>query len=415
MKLIVLGAGLAGIAAAWYLAEDGHQVTVVERQPGPALETSFANGGQLSTSHAEPWANPGAPRQVLQWLGREDAPLLWRMRADAAQWAWGLRFALECLPFRADANTRAVLALALDSRQRLRELRQRLQLQYDQQALGILHLYFDPRELQRARPMAELLTRLGCERRVLSAAECVAREPALAQCVLPLAGATFGPGDESGDAHAFTVALAEQAAARGVVFRFGAPVARLRLAGGRVGGIDLADGETLATDGVVVALGSYSPLLVRPLGIRLPIYPVKGYSITLPLDSRSAAPQVSLTDESRKLVFSRLGQRLRVAGTAELNGYDQEINPVRCAAILQRTLQLFPHLQPAGAPELWTGLRPATPGNVPTIGATRVPGLWVNSGHGTLGWTLACGSGRLLADIVAGRPPAVQAFPYRPD
>lgn len=415
MRIVVLGAGLIGVASAWFLAADGHDVVVIERRPGPAEETSRANGGQISTSHAEPWANPTTPLKVLKWLGREDSPLLWRLRADAAQWAWGLSFLRECTPARTRANIRAILALALDSRARLKALRRELNLAYDCLERGILHYYTEAAEFEHAIRQAALMRQLGCEREVKSAAECLAIEPALAHSSLPIVGGTYTAGDESGDAHTFTVALAAQAAQRGVTFRHGCVVDAIETEGGKFVAVRLASGERIAASACVVACGSWSPLLLRPLGIRLPVYPAKGYSITIPLTAAHAAPVVSLTDDGAKLVFSRLGERLRVAGTAEFAGYDMRIRPERIAPLVRRVRQIFPRLEFDDAQvERWTGLRPATPGNVPLIGMTRVAGLYTNTGHGTLGWTMAAGSGRLLADLVAGRSPALDPRPYQP-
>lgn len=414
MHIVVLGAGLIGVTSAWFLAADGHTVTVVERQPGPALETSFANGGQISTSHAEPWANPATPLNVLKWLGREDSPLLWRLRADPAQWAWGLRFLRECCPERTRANIRAILALALDSRARLKELRRELGLEYACLERGILHFYTDPAEFERAIPQAALMREYGCDRRVRTAAECLAIEPALAHAALPVVGGTWTAEDESGDAQAFTAALAARCAERGVQFRYATPVAGLEAGNGRIAAIRLADGTRLPADACVVACGSYTPLLLRPLGIGVPIYPAKGYSITIPLAPDAPAPVASLTDDGAKLVYSRLGQRLRVAGTAEFTGYDTALNAGRIAVIVRRVRQIFPRIEiRPDAVEPWAGLRPATPSNVPLIGPTRYGNLYVNSGHGTLGWTMAVGSGRLLADLVAGRAPDVDPLPYK--
>lgn len=414
MRIVVLGAGLIGVSSAWFLAADGHEVVVVDRQPGPARETSFANGGQISTSHAEPWANPSTPLKALKWMGREDSPLLWRMSADPAQWAWGLRFLRECCPARTRANIRAILALALDSRARLKDLRRELGLEYDCLERGILHFYTDRAEFEHAIPQAALMREYGCERIVKTAAECVAIEPALAQSAQPIVGGTWTAADESGDAHRFTVALAERCAARGVAFRHDTPLIGLEAAGGRVVAAHCADGEKLAADAFVVALGSYSPRYLRPLGIRVPVYPAKGYSITIPLAPEAPAPTVSLTDDGAKLVYSRLGDRLRVAGTAEFAGYDTTLNPARIEALLRRTRQIFPRLAGADSRvERWTGLRPATPSNVPLIGGTSLGNLYVNTGHGTLGWTMAVGSGRLLADLVAGRSPDIDPAPYR--
>jgi D-amino-acid dehydrogenase len=413
MRIVVLGAGLIGVASAWFLAEDGHEVVVADRQPGLARETSFANGGQISTSHAEPWANPSTPLKVLKWLGREDSPLLWRLRPDLAQWAWGLRFLRECTPERTRANIQAILTLALDSRARLKILRRELGLEYDCLERGILHYYTDAAEFEHAIPQAELMSAIGCDRVVKSGAECLAIEPALADSTIPIVGGTWTVDDESGDALRFTAALAERCAVRGVRFCYDCDVAGIEAAGGRFAAVRLASGERLVADACVVALGSYSPLLLRPLGIRIPVYPAKGYSITIPLAPEAPAPSVSLTDDGAKLVYSRLGQRLRVAGTAEFTGYDTRINPARIEPLVRRVRQIFPALEFRGDDvEPWTGLRPATPSNVPLIGPTRVDHLFVNTGHGTLGWTLAVGSGRLLADRIAGRAPAINPAPY---
>jgi len=412
MHVAVLGAGLLGVSSAWHLAEDGHEVTVIDREVGAALATSFANGGQISTSHAEPWANPRVPLQVLKWLGREDSPLLWRLRADPAQWAWGLRFLVECAPARTRANMVAILRLALYSRERLRALRSELGLEYDQLTRGILHFYTDASEYEHALPQAALMREFGCERVPKSGAECIEIEPALRGSAVPIVGGTYTAGDESGDAHKFTLELARRCAERGVVFRYDAAIEGLREEGGEATGVLLADGSVLTADAYVVALGSWSPLLTRPLGIDLPVYPAKGYSVTIPLQD-DEGPTVSLTDDGHKIVFSRLGRRLRVAGTAEFAGYDRSINAERCAAIVRRVAAIFPHTAERQAGDYWAGLRPATPGNVPLVGRTRCANLYVNTGHGTLGWTMACGSGKLLADLVAGRAPEIDPAPYR--
>ncbi|MDO8930888.1 MAG: D-amino acid dehydrogenase [Rhodocyclaceae bacterium] len=413
MRVAVLGSGLLGVASAWYLARDGHAVTVVDRQPGTALETSFANGGQISTSHAEPWANPGAPWQAIKWLGHEDSPLLWRLRADAAQWAWGLRFLRECLPGRTRANIAAILNLALYSRARLWALRRELGFEYDALERGILHFYTDPREFEHAIPQAALMREFGCERVPKSAAECLAIEPALANSTVPIVGGTFTAADESGDARQFAQALAERCAASGVDFLYGADIQALDVCGGSVAGVQLRNGGMLKADAYVVALGSYSPLLLRPVGVSIPVFPAKGYSVTIPLDEDSMAPTVSLTDDGHKIVFSRLGERLRVAGTAEFAGYDTALNAIRCEAILRRVAAIFPQaMRRHEGIDYWAGLRPATPGNVPFVGQAKFANLFLNTGHGTLGWTMACGSGKLLADLVAGRAPEIDPAPY---
>jgi D-amino-acid dehydrogenase len=408
VKVIVLGAGVVGVAGAWYLAAAGHEVTVIERRTGPGLETSFANGGQISAGHAEPWASPAVVPKILRWLGREDAPLLFRPRAERAQWEWGLRFLLECLPGRFERNSRALAGLAMYSRECLIELRSRTGIRYDEQSRGILQFATNARDFDELAAHTEATRRLGIERKLLSAAECLAAEPALRYSEDPVVGGVFSPLDESGDAFKFTSELARLAREKGVRFITGATVESIEAAGDEVTGINLGL-ESLQADAYVVSLGSYSPLLLRPLGIRIPVYPLKGYSITLPLGpaEEAAAPSVSLTDEAFKIVISRLGNRLRAAGTAELAGYDTTVNATRCTAILRRIRQLFPQLGALNVVERWAGLRPATPGNVPIIGRTRLRKLYLNTGHGTLGWTLACGSGKALADIVSGRTPEV--------
>ena len=409
MRVIVLGAGVVGTASAWYLARAGHEVTVVERQGAAGLETSFANGGQISVSHAEPWANPSAPAKLWEWLGREDAPLLFRLRGDARQWAWGLRFLFECLPFRTRNNVRQILALSLYSRAQLQLLRRDTGIQYDQLTRGILHFYTDEEEFERAVEQAGLMRQYGCERDIKTAAECIAIEPALRHAAERIVGGTYTATDESGDARKFTQGLAQLAAAQGVRFLYGRSIKRLEAERRRILSVVLADAEggddRISADAYVVALGSYSPLVLRSVGIGIPVYPLKGYSITVPLEAGDEAPTVSLTDDSHKLVFSRLGERLRVAGTAELNGYNTDVNDVRCQAIVRRTFDLFPSAGHPERAEFWTGLRPATPSNVPVVGRTRYANLFLNTGHGTLGWTMACGSGRAIADIVSGRRP----------
>jgi D-amino-acid dehydrogenase len=411
VRVLVLGAGVIGTASAWFLREAGHDVTVIDRQPGPARETSLANGGQVSVSHAEPWANPSAPRKLLKWLGREDAPLLFRLQPELRQWLWGLAFLRECLPRRTAANVRTIVRLALHSRAMLAQLRNDLALEYTRSPLGILHFYTDPAELRAARASARLMRELGCDRQVLDAGAAVAIEPALAPFRDRIAGADYCAEDESGDAYQFTVQLAERARRSGVEFVFNTMVTRLLADAGQVRGVEVIDAEGWPqrrdADAVVVALGVHSYGLMAPLGIRLQIYPAKGYSATFRVVDPQAAPRVSLTDSEHKLVISRFGDALRVAGTAELAGHGRELNLRRCEAITRRTAELFPEACDYTQPRYWAGLRPLTPSNVPYLGATRVRGLFLNTGHGTLGWTLAAGSGQLIADLVSGKPTAV--------
>lgn len=411
MKVIVLGAGVVGTTAAWFLRQKGYEVTVIDRQPNAGLETSFANGGQISVSHAEPWANPDAPKKILKWLFKEDAPLLFRLRADAMQWRWGMQFLKECTPARTRHNIIQLVNLGSYSRQTLQQLRAETGIQYDCLSKGILHFYTDEREFEAALQPAEIMREFGCDRRVISADEAVALEPALAGIRTQLAGATYTAEDESGDAHRFTQNLAVLAAAHGVEFRYNSTILALEADAQQVTGVRIQDAHglpvTLHADAYLLCLGSYSPMLVKPLGIDLLIYPAKGYSATMPIREPALAPQVSLTDDQYKLVFSRLGDRLRIAGTAELNGYSTELNPVRCQAITRRVLQLFPEAVDVSQVQYWTGLRPATPSNIPYIGRSRLSNLYLNTGHGTLGWTHSCGSGQAIADLIAGQRPAV--------
>ncbi len=416
MKVVVLGAGVIGVTSAWYLAKDGHDVTVLDRQPTAGLETSFANGGQISVSHAEPWANPEAPGKMYKWLGREDAPLLFRLRADPRQWAWGLRFLIECLPERTRRNTLTILRLGLYSRAMLKSLRRETGVQYDHFEKGILQLHTDAREFEAAHARVELLRSHGCEMHIKNVPECMELEPALRTTRIGLIGGTFAPDDESGDAHQFTGNLAELCRAQGVQFGYEHAIEALSMDGDTVAGAIVRDPEgrreVVKADAFVVALGSYSPFLLSPVGISVPVYPVKGYSVTVPLTHPDAAPTMCLSDENAKVAISRLGNRLRAAGTAELTGYDTSLNDARCDAILSRVEQWFPGAGDYAAASRWAGLRPATPSNVPLIGHTRYRNLYLNTGHGTLGWTLACGSGQALADVIGGRPPKVE-FPFR--
>jgi D-amino-acid dehydrogenase len=413
-RVTVIGAGVVGVTSAWYLAREGHEVAVIDRQPHAAAETSFANGGQISVSHSEPWANPAAPLKVLKWLLKSDAPLLFRPRADWRQWSWLAGFLRECTAARTRENTRRLVSLGVYSREALRALRAETGIDYDAQTRGILHLYTDVAELEAAREPSRLMTELGCELRIVSAAEALQLEPALAAMGDRLAGAAYSPDDESGDARRFTLALAERCRAAGVRFLHGHRVTALRPAAdgsARIDHVEAIDPDgryhRLGADRWVLAAGSFSPLLAAPIGLRLNLYPAKGYSVTMPVADPARAWQVSLTDDAHKLVFSRFGDRLRIAGTAELSGWNRALNLRRCEAILARVEQLFPGAGDSARAEFWSGLRPATPSNYPYLGPTRFRNLFLNTGHGTLGWTLACGSGRVLADLMAGRPPEV--------
>ncbi len=391
MKIAVLGAGVIGVATAWYLRQAGHDVQVLERREGPGLETSFANGGQISADHAAPWAKPGVPLQALKWMLQEDAPLLFRPRADPAQWRWALQFLRNCTPARFRENAARLQRLGRYSRTQLQDLRRETGLQYHQVSRGILVLYTGGREFEAGMKTPD---------------ECAAIEPAVAPLRNRLIGGRYLPDDESGDAYEFTAGLAKLCAAKGVVFSFAVDIKGFSAQEGKITAVRTQTTPVKA-DAYVVALGSYSPLLVGPLGIDLPIYPAKGYSVTMPVKNPAAAWTVSLSDEAHKLVLSRLGDRLRIAGTAELTGYDTSINQRRCEAIVKRVMELFPGAGDPSKATYWAGLRPATPDNLPCIGKTRYPNLYLNTGHGTLGWTHACGSGRILADIIGGKTPGI--------
>ncbi len=415
MKVIVLGAGITGTAAAWFLRQAGHDVTVIERRPGAAQETTFGNGSQISVSHSEPWANPSAPSKILKWLGKEDAPLLYRFRAEQLQWEWGARFLLECSPRRTAHNTRQCVAMSDFSKRTLRALREEAKLDYTHSSHGIMHFYTDKEDYESSKAGAKLMTSLGCPRNTITPDEVVQIEPALSPVHDKLIGGDFTPDDEHGDSREFTVALSERAKEKGVGFLFNTTATRLIKEGtgaaSRIVAVETitptGEYEVLKADAFVISMGSFSSPFLKPLGISLMIYPAKGYSATFPVTNPDKAPLVSLIDAGHKLVFSRLGNRLRVGGTAEMNGYERPLNEARCEALIRRTSELFPEACDYSNPHFWTGLRPMTPSNIPYIGKSPISNLFLNTGHGTLGWTMGCGSGRSIADIVSGRLPEV--------
>lgn len=403
--LVVLGAGVIGVNTAYWAARNGLSVCLVDRQPAAGLETSFANGGQISVSHAEPWANPSAPLKVLKWLADGDAPLLFRPRFDLTQWFWIARFLRDCLPQRANRHTAEIVKLATESRSLIQQLRRDEHLEYDQRQRGIIHFYRDNREFEAAAKVAELMRRHGCDREIIDFDRLVEIEPAFEPNRNQIVGATYTADDESGDALKYTQALASTAEKRGVVVRFSSEVMRLLVAdrGNAIQGVELRTPEgyvQLRSRDVIICMGSYSPMLSRRYGVRLNIYPTKGYSVTIPTEGSNLAPTASLTDDQYKLVYSNLGNRLRVAGTAELSGYDLHLNERRCRAILRNAQSLFPDAGQFEKATFWTGLRPTTPSNLPYVGRTHRPGLWLNTGHGTLGWTMGAGSGKRAADML---------------
>jgi D-amino-acid dehydrogenase len=416
MKVIVLGAGIVGVSTAWYLLEQGHEVTVVDRQADAAMETSFANGAQISVSFCEPWANAQAPLKVLKWLARDDAPLLFRPRLDPWQWRWGLAFLGQCNDAAFERNVQQLVALGRYSHESLKSLVAATGIDYHRLERGILHFFSSEKDFEAGAAGAELMRRHGVDRRVLSSAQVLEVEPALAAYGPRLVGGTYTPSDESGDARVFTQQLALRCIQRGARFLFGHTVDALERAGGEISAAHVSDATTgerrrLHADAFVAALGSYTAPLLRPLGVNLDIYPAKGYSATLKLKSPERASVVSMIDDSRKIAISRLGDRVRIAGTAELAGYDTSLSsPIartRCAGLVSRYEELFPGVARLDEPEFWTGLRPSTPTNIPYIGRSRIANLWINAGHGTLGWTHGAGSGRALAELISGRRPAL--------
>ena len=405
---LVLGAGVIGVTTAYNLARAGLKVTVIDRQPGPGLETSHANGGQISACHTEPWAGPSALPNILKWLGRSDAPLAFHMKADPAMWSWCLKFIANCSERAVAINMERMLRVALLSRDALLTVRAETGIEYDQLSAGILHIYKNSRDYGHALRRSDEMNELGLFRKPMSPQECCDTEPALqsAQSRGLLAGGIFTPEDESGDAYAFTSKLATIAENMGVDFHYGQSIDKLLAQGRHIDGVVCGD-QTFRAGHYVMALGSYSPLLLKPLGIKVPIYPAKGYSATLPIEDATKAPTVSLIQDEKKLVYSRLGNRLRIAGTAEIAGYDTSLDLRRAGLIVDAALELFPDAGRAERAEMWAGLRPSTPDSVPVIGSTPYDNLILNTGHGTLGWTMACGSARIVTDLVLGRAPEI--------
>jgi D-amino-acid dehydrogenase len=417
MKVIVLGAGIIGVATAWYLLEEGHEVTVVERQPDAALETSFANGAQISVCFCEPWASAGAPFKVARWMLQDDSPLLFRPRLDPHQWRWALSFLGQCNDAAFARNVEQLVALGRYSHESLKSVVAATGIQYERLERGILHFFSSAADYESGLKAAALMRDHGVDRRVLGRDEVLQVEPALKAFGEHIHGGTYTPSDESGDARVFTQKLAERCAARGATFLYGHDVLGLDKAGNRIAGVRVRDratgrGATLTSDHVVAAAGSFTAPLLRPLGIHLNIYPAKGYSATLRLKRPEDASVVSLLDDTRKIAISRLGDHIRIAGTAEMAGYDTSIDGAtsrkRCEALVRRYEQLFPGVADTSEPNFWAGLRPSTPNNLPYIGRSKIANLWLNAGHGTLGWTHGAGSGRALAELVSGRRPQLE-------
>ncbi len=406
MKIVVLGSGVIGTVTAYYLARLGHEVMVIDRQPDAARDTSYANAGQISFGMSSPWAAPGIPLKAIKWMLSAHSPLVIRPKLDPHQWSWMLQMLRNCTAGRYAINKGRMLRVADYSRRSLGELRAELDIGYDQRQLGTLQVFRTPRQVAAAQKDIAVLEKVGVPHELLDVDGCVAAEPALARVRDKLAGGLRLPLDETGDCFKFTQAIAAKAAELGVEFRYGTSVKGLAVENGRPAGVDTAE-ERVEADIYVVSVGSYTRALLKPLGISVPVYPVKGYSITVPISDPDGAPQSTLMDESHKVAVTRLGDRIRVAGTAELTGFDLTLREARRKTLEHVVTDLFPAGGDVRQAEFWCGLRPMTPDGTPIVGPTRYENLFINTGHGTLGWTMACGSGRLLADIISGRPPEI--------
>jgi D-amino-acid dehydrogenase len=407
MKIAILGSGVVGVTSAWYLAQAGHEVVVIDRQDGPALETSFANAGEISPGYASPWAAPGIPMKALRWLFMDHAPLILRPQADMAMLRWLVAMLGNCTAEAYRINKSRMVRVAEHSRDCLIALRQETGIAYDERSRGTLQLFREQKQLDGIGKDVAVLQADGVPFEVLDPAGCIAAEPGLANSSVPLAGGLRLPNDETGDCFKFTNALAALCAEKGVRFLYGHDILRLTKTGDRITSVETSHGPIKA-DAYLVALGSYSPGLVAPLGLRLPVYPVKGYSITVPITDEPRAPVSTLLDESYKVAITRLGDRIRVGGMAEISGFNNDLPPRRRATLEHSLGSLFPEAGDLSRATFWSGLRPMTPDSTPVIGATAMPNLFLNTGHGTLGWTMSCGSGQVIADLISGLEPAIE-------
>ncbi len=408
MTVLVLGGGVVGVTSAYYLARAGHEVTVIDRQSGAGLETSFANAGQVSPGYSAPWAGPGVPLKALRWLLMRHRPFVIWPRADTQLAWWLAQMLANCTADAYRVNKARMVRLAEYSRDVLRELRTETSIDYDHREGGTLQLFRTQKQLDHVNDDTAVLDDYGIPYQVLDPAGCVGTEPALACTRDKIVGGLRLPGDETGDAHLFTQRLAALAAELGVQFRYDTTIRRLHVDARAVAGVETDRGMMIA-DRYVVALGSYSPALLRPSGIRLPVYPVKGYSITLPVTQTDAAPASTVMDETFKVAITRLGDRIRVGGMAELAGFNLRLRRPRHRTLEFSVQDLFPEGGDIARASFWTGLRPMTPDGTPIVGATPYPDLFTNTGHGTLGWTMACGSARVLADAISGRAPEIDS------
>jgi len=409
MRVVILGSGVVGVTSAYYLARAGHEVTVIDREAGPALETSFANAGQISPGYASPWAAPGVPLKAIKWMFENHAPLAIRLDGTSFQLKWKWQMLQNCTQARYSVNKGRMVRLAEYSRDCLKELRAQTGIRYDERMQGTLQLFRTQKQLDGTAKDIEILQQFGVPYQVLDRAGYARYEPALAEVQHKFVGALRLPGDETGDCFKFTNNLAKLAADLGVTFRWGAKIAGLQSDGSRIGGVALEGGEILRADSYVLALGSYSPLLLKPLGIEIPVYPVKGYSITVPITEADGAPVSTVMDETYKVAITRLGDRIRVGGTAEISGFDLRLHESRRRTLEHSVGDLFPGAGAMREATFWCGLRPMTPDGPPLIGRTELSNLYLNTGHGTLGWTMACGSAKVLADIISSRVPDIDA------
>ncbi|KUM42859.1 D-amino acid dehydrogenase [Pseudomonas sp. EpS/L25] len=408
MRVLVLGSGVIGTTSAYYLARQGFEVVVVDRQAGPALETSHANAGQVSPGYASPWAAPGVPLKALKWLFQKHAPLAIRLTGDANQYLWMAQMLRNCTAARYAVNKERMVRLSEYSRDCLDELRQETGIAYEGRQLGTTQVFRTQQQVDAAAKDIAVLERSGVPFELLDRDGVARVEPALAAVKHKLAGGLRLPNDQTGDCFLFTNRLAEEARRLGVEFRFGAQIEQLSASGDRIDGVKV-DGELLTADHYVLALGSYSPRLLAPLGIRAPVYPLKGYSLTVPIVDAAMAPTSTILDETYKVAITRFDDRIRVGGMAEICGFDLGLDPRRRATLEMITGDLYPRGGDLARASFWTGLRPTTPDGTPIVGATRYRNLFLNTGHGTLGWTMACGSGRLLADLIARKQPQISA------
>jgi D-amino-acid dehydrogenase len=407
LKVIVLGSGVIGVTIAYYLVRAGHEVTVIDRQSGPALETSYANAGEISPGYAAPWAGPGIPLKALMWMFMRHRPLVIWPALDPAMWLWGVRMLANCTQKRYEINKSRMLRLAEYSRDCLRQLRADTHIRYDERSLGTLQLFRTQKQLDGTASDIAVLRRYDVPYQLLDRDGCINAEPALALVKEKIAGGLRLPGDETGDCFKFAQALAQLAEKLGATFSYEVNIQRIKLESGRVTGV-VTDRGALQADAYVVALGSYSPLLLRPLRLHLPIYPVKGYSLTVPITQPTGAPESTVMDETFKVALTRLGDRIRVGGTAELAGYNLKLREGRRRALEHVVTDLFPRGGDVAKATFWTGLRPMTPDGTPIIGRSPYPNLYLSTGHGTLGWTMATGTGRVMADLISGRQPEVE-------